>query len=101
VEPGRRRARRPGRLGAHGVGPRRRVAALAAETDPTPDELLALPGIGPWTAGYVALRRGDPDVWLPTDAGVLRALRALCDTPDPERWRPYRSYAVMHLWAVC
>jgi AraC family transcriptional regulator of adaptative response / DNA-3-methyladenine glycosylase II len=79
----------------------RRVAALAAQTDPAPDELLALPGIGPWTAGYVALRRGDADVWLPTDAGVLRALRALGATPDPERWRPYRSYAVMHLWAIC
>jgi AraC family transcriptional regulator, regulatory protein of adaptative response / DNA-3-methyladenine glycosylase II len=78
----------------------RRVAALAAERDPTADALAALRGIGPWTAGYVAMRRGDPDVFLPTDAGVLRALRALGGAPDPERWRPWRSYAVMHLWAA-
>jgi AraC family transcriptional regulator, regulatory protein of adaptative response / DNA-3-methyladenine glycosylase II len=61
--------------------------------------LLALPGIGPWTADYVALRAlGDPDVYLPTDIGVRRALAALGGTPDPEAWRPWRSYALMHLW---
>jgi AraC family transcriptional regulator, regulatory protein of adaptative response / DNA-3-methyladenine glycosylase II len=65
--------------------------------------LLALPGIGPWTADYVALRAlGDPDVFLPTDVGVRRALIALGhpsgDAPDPEGWRPWRSYALMHLW---
>jgi AraC family transcriptional regulator of adaptative response / DNA-3-methyladenine glycosylase II len=65
--------------------------------------LLALPGIGPWTADYVAMRAlGDPDVFLPTDIGVRRALGALghpADTiPDPEAWRPWRSYALMHLW---
>jgi AraC family transcriptional regulator of adaptative response / DNA-3-methyladenine glycosylase II len=65
--------------------------------------LLALPGIGPWTADYVALRAlGDPDVFLPTDIGVRRALAALGyppdDTPDTEAWRPWRSYALMHLW---
>ena len=38
--------------------------------------LLALPGIGPWTAGYIRMRAlSDPDVFLPEDAGVLRALR--------------------------
>jgi AraC family transcriptional regulator of adaptative response / DNA-3-methyladenine glycosylase II len=65
--------------------------------------LVALPGIGPWTAGYVALRAlGDPDVFLPTDIGVRRALAALGhppgEEPDPEAWRPWRSYALMHLW---
>jgi AraC family transcriptional regulator, regulatory protein of adaptative response / DNA-3-methyladenine glycosylase II len=79
----------------------RRVAALAAERDPAAEALAGLRGIGPWTAGYVALRRGDPDVFLATDAGVLRALRAIGGAPDPERWRPWRSYAVMQLWAVC
>ena len=59
--------------------------------------LLALPGIGPWTADYLALRSGDPDVWLATDLGVRRGLERL-GAADPERWRPYRSYAVMHLW---
>jgi AraC family transcriptional regulator of adaptative response / DNA-3-methyladenine glycosylase II len=66
--------------------------------------LLALPGIGPWTADYVALRAlGDPDVFLPTDVGTRQALTAL-GAPDPrhddahERWRPWRSYAQVHLW---
>jgi AraC family transcriptional regulator of adaptative response / DNA-3-methyladenine glycosylase II len=60
--------------------------------------LLAVPGIGPWTAGYVALRAlGDPDVFLPTDAGVKAALAAL-PAADPDAWRPWRSYALLHLW---
>jgi AraC family transcriptional regulator of adaptative response / DNA-3-methyladenine glycosylase II len=60
--------------------------------------LLAVPGIGPWTAGYVALRAlGDPDVFLPTDAGVRAALAAL-PAVDPDAWRPWRSYALLHLW---
>jgi AraC family transcriptional regulator of adaptative response / DNA-3-methyladenine glycosylase II len=68
--------------------------------------LLALPGIGPWTADYVALRAlGDPDVFLPTDLGVRRGAAALGLPSDPkrleahaERWRPWRSYAVIRLW---
>ncbi|MDH2416966.1 Ada metal-binding domain-containing protein [Nocardioides sp. CER19] len=61
--------------------------------------LVALPGIGPWTADYIALRAlGDPDVFLPTDIGVRRALARLGGTPEPEAWRPWRSYALMHLW---
>ena len=68
--------------------------------------LLAVPGIGPWTAGYVALRAlGDPDVFLPTDVGVRNGLRALGEDPARaetlgEAWRPWRSYALMHLWAA-
>ncbi len=59
--------------------------------------LVALPGIGPWTADYIALRAlGDPDVFLPTDLGVKHALPA---GADPEAWRPWRSYALLHLWA--
>ncbi|MFP5253514.1 MAG: AlkA N-terminal domain-containing protein [Actinomycetes bacterium] len=63
--------------------------------------LLALPGIGPWTADYVALRAlGDPDVFLPTDLGVRRASARLGVDPasDPHGWRPWRSYALLHLW---
>lgn len=60
--------------------------------------LLALPGIGPWTADYIALRAlGDPDVFLPTDLGVRHALPA---GADPETWRPWRSYALLHLWTT-
>lgn len=69
--------------------------------------LQALRGIGPWTAGYVAMRAlGDPDVFLPTDLGVRHALQALgADTAvkavmaRAEHWRPWRSYALHHLWA--
>jgi AraC family transcriptional regulator of adaptative response / DNA-3-methyladenine glycosylase II len=80
------------------------VTLAAALADGMPVEraaLLALPGIGPWTADYVAMRAlGDPDVFLPTDLGARRALGVLgATTPaDPSRWSPWRSYALMHLW---
>ena len=46
--------------------------------------LLALPGIGPWTAGYIRMRAlSDPDVCLPGDAGLLRALRNLTSGAGP------------------
>jgi AraC family transcriptional regulator of adaptative response / DNA-3-methyladenine glycosylase II len=68
--------------------------------------LLALPGIGPWTADYVAMRAlGDPDVFLPTDIGVRRALVGRGDDAArvgqiSEHWRPWRSYGLMHLWST-
>jgi AraC family transcriptional regulator of adaptative response / DNA-3-methyladenine glycosylase II len=70
--------------------------------------LLAMPGIGAWTADYVALRAlGDPDVFLPGDLGVRRALEALGGPGDArgateraEAWRPWRSYALTHLWTT-
>jgi AraC family transcriptional regulator of adaptative response / DNA-3-methyladenine glycosylase II len=66
--------------------------------------LLELPGIGPWTADYIALRAlGHPDVFLPTDTGVRHAFTRIGLDPKSaadaaERWRPWRSYALMHLW---
>jgi AraC family transcriptional regulator of adaptative response / DNA-3-methyladenine glycosylase II len=65
------------------------------------DQLLAIPGIGPWTAQYTVMRGlGDPDVFLGTDLGVRRALDALAlDAALAEMWRPWCSYAVHHLWA--
>ncbi len=64
--------------------------------------LLAVPGIGPWTADYVVMRAlGHPDTFLPTDLGVVRALAARRARPErPEAWAPWRSYAVHHLWAA-
>jgi AraC family transcriptional regulator of adaptative response / DNA-3-methyladenine glycosylase II len=64
-----------------------------------------LPGIGPWTAAYVALRSGDDDAFLPTDLGVKHGLLALGADPSnaaslAEAWRPYRAFAVAHLWAT-
>jgi AraC family transcriptional regulator of adaptative response / DNA-3-methyladenine glycosylase II len=68
--------------------------------------LLALPGVGPWTASYLALRAlRDPDVFLPADVGVRHALDRLGRPSDPvsaarlaEPWRPWRSYALLQLW---
>ncbi|MBA2725797.1 MAG: DNA-3-methyladenine glycosylase 2 family protein [Actinobacteria bacterium] len=67
-------------------------------------QLLALKGIGPWTASYIAMRiPQDPDAFPAADLGVKKAFARLGGTGDVEtwsaRWRPWRSYAVMHLWA--
>jgi AraC family transcriptional regulator of adaptative response / DNA-3-methyladenine glycosylase II len=73
------------------------------DRDEAARSLLALPGIGPWTAALVALRGlADPDVWLPADLALRRSLRTLgsSDAEAATRWRPWRSYAVMHLWAL-
>jgi AraC family transcriptional regulator of adaptative response / DNA-3-methyladenine glycosylase II len=59
--------------------------------------LLAIAGIGPWTAEYVALRAlADPDAWPSTD--LVLARRAAAEGFEPARWRPWRGYAAMHLW---
>jgi AraC family transcriptional regulator of adaptative response / DNA-3-methyladenine glycosylase II len=65
-------------------------------------ELLALPGIGPWTVEYIAMRAlADPDAWMPTDLGVRRGLARVGVSADAaDAWRPFRAHAVMHLWAV-
>jgi AraC family transcriptional regulator, regulatory protein of adaptative response / DNA-3-methyladenine glycosylase II len=89
-----------------------------AERDRAEAQLLALPGIGPWTAAYIRMRAlSDPDAFLPSDVGVLKALGRLGAVPAgvrgptararasraaaelAESWRPWRSYAVQHLWA--
>ena len=88
-----------------------------AERDRAEAVLLALPGIGPWTASYIRMRAlSDPDAFLPSDVGVLDALARLGAVPAgsgpaargraaraaaalAENWRPWRSYAVHHLWA--
>ncbi|SNS27357.1 DNA-3-methyladenine glycosylase II [Geodermatophilus pulveris] len=99
------------------TGARRRTVHALAEAldsgavtlDPGADRaeagraLQAVRGIGPWTAAVVAMRGlGDPDVWLPGDLALRRSLAALgsSDAEAATRWRPWRSYAVMHLWAV-
>ncbi|WP_375492760.1 AlkA N-terminal domain-containing protein [uncultured Jatrophihabitans sp.] len=65
-------------------------------------QLLALPGVGPWTADYLAMRTtGDPDVLLRSDLVVRRAAADLgIDLADDRpAWAPWRSYATYHLWA--
>jgi AraC family transcriptional regulator of adaptative response / DNA-3-methyladenine glycosylase II len=67
----------------------------SADRDATRRALLALPGVGPWTAEYVAMRAlGDPDAFPGSDL----VLRRRVSTAAAERWRPWRSYAAMHLW---
>lgn len=71
-----------------------------ADRDDAERALLALRGVGPWTAGYIRMRAlGDPDVFLPGDAGVRHGLRLTgTDAPQAGTWRPWRSYALHHLW---
>ena len=100
---------------------RRALAALAGAilsgelvvdpgTDPIElrETLVSLPGIGPWTAEYVAMRAlRDPDAFLASDLGIIRAAAALGLPNEPrilvrvaEAWRPWRSYVMAHLWAL-
>jgi AraC family transcriptional regulator, regulatory protein of adaptative response / DNA-3-methyladenine glycosylase II len=84
------------------------VLARGGDRERVRAQLLALPGIGPWTADYVVMRAlGDTDVFLATDLGIKRALERLGVDADPasalalaERWRPYRSFAMQYLWAM-
>jgi len=71
-------------------------------------QLLALPGIGPWTAEIIAMRGlGDPDAFPASDLGVRAAARKVGLPDDPRslmeasaRWRPWRSYATQYLWTA-
>ncbi|MEP6651413.1 MAG: AlkA N-terminal domain-containing protein [Lapillicoccus sp.] len=98
------------------TGPRTRVEAVVAAAAKVADgsldlssgrdaaglrtDLLALRGVGPWTAAYVVMRLArDPDVLLTTDLVVRQGAAVLgADLSHAERWAPYRSYATMHLW---
>ncbi|MEV7973224.1 AlkA N-terminal domain-containing protein [Cellulomonas sp. NPDC089187] len=86
---------------------------VGADTAQLTATLVERPGIGPWTAAYLAMRvLGDPDVWLPGDAALLTSARAhgVLDPALPRaaahraltaraaQWAPWRSYAVTHLW---
>jgi AraC family transcriptional regulator of adaptative response / DNA-3-methyladenine glycosylase II len=91
-----------------------RLAGGRLRLDPGADraeaerELTAIPGIGSWTAGYVRMRAlSDPDVLLADDLGVRHGLAraglptdSAAATKVAEAWRPWRSYAQMHLWAL-
>jgi AraC family transcriptional regulator of adaptative response / DNA-3-methyladenine glycosylase II len=90
------RAVRAGLLLEPGANPAETVAALRA-----------LPGVGPWTASYVALRAlGDPDAFPEADLGLRKSLQEGAETlpaagevaSRAEAWRPWRGYAAMLLW---
>ncbi|MDX6287056.1 MAG: AraC family transcriptional regulator [Frankiales bacterium] len=80
---------------------------VGADRDDTMRRLHQITGVGSWTVSYIAMRAlRDPDVFLPTDLGVRHALeslgldgRAASAARLAESWRPYRAYAVQHLWA--
>jgi AraC family transcriptional regulator, regulatory protein of adaptative response / DNA-3-methyladenine glycosylase II len=106
----------PGARGRALVGLAAALASGEVSLDPGAErerafaDLVALPGIGPWTASYISMRAlSDPDAFLPTDAGVVHALARLgvggADTGRiltrmETTLRPWRSYAVQHLWAL-
>ncbi len=70
-----------------------------ADADETVAALLEVPGIGPWTAQYVAMRALHwPDAFPARDLGIRRALGDDAARAS-ETWRPWRAYAAMHLWA--
>jgi AraC family transcriptional regulator of adaptative response / DNA-3-methyladenine glycosylase II len=109
----------PGRLGmpkkraqtlrtlAFALANRDLVLDQGADREHARKQLGALPGIGSWTAEYVAMRAlRDPDAFPANDLGVRRALERLGQAARQssverlsQRWRPYRAYAVQHLWA--
>jgi len=77
------------------------------DRDQTRERLLMLPGVGPWTASYIAMRAlSDPDALPVSDLGLRQALQqhGLATNPrsivaHAEAWRPWRAYAAHHLWA--
>jgi DNA-3-methyladenine glycosylase II len=110
-----------GNLGSIGMPSKRAIAlqavarAIADKTMPFPDRtrdtagvreaLIELPGIGPWTVEYFALRAlGDADAWPGTDLILRRSVERFADADQTwqplgrDRWRPYCGYAAMHLW---
>jgi AraC family transcriptional regulator of adaptative response / DNA-3-methyladenine glycosylase II len=79
-----------------------------ADPETAAAQLAALPGLGPWTVGSIAMRAlGNRDAFLPGDLGVRLAAQRLGLPATPgaltrraEAWRPWRAYAVQHLWAT-
>jgi 3-methyladenine DNA glycosylase/8-oxoguanine DNA glycosylase len=66
-----------------------------------PHKLLAIPGIGQWTVDYLSVRFGDRDAFTPGDLVLRRALGGVTAREAAARsevWRPFRAYALVHLW---
>jgi AraC family transcriptional regulator of adaptative response / DNA-3-methyladenine glycosylase II len=92
---------------AHAVTEKGLALDRGADWERTVARLQELPGIGPWTASYIAMRAlGDPDACPVADLGLRRALERRELAGDPkgvaaraEAWRPWRAYATHHLWA--
>lgn len=69
------------------------------------ERLLELPGIGPWTAQYIAMRAlGDSNAFPASDLGLLRGLQVEKTAEllhRTEKWQPWRAYGAIHLWHQC
>jgi AraC family transcriptional regulator, regulatory protein of adaptative response / DNA-3-methyladenine glycosylase II len=103
----------PGRIAAvqglaHAVAEHGLVLNRDADWQHTVTQLQCVPGIGPWTASYIAMRAlGDPDAFPAADLGLRHACEWRGMTPidarsierRAEAWRPWRAYAAHHLWA--
>jgi AraC family transcriptional regulator of adaptative response / DNA-3-methyladenine glycosylase II len=85
------------------------IFSAGASLDQAVAKLRALPGIGEWTAQYIAMRElREPDAFPAADVGLLRAMADKGGRrPSPaelsaraEHWRPWRAYAALHLWAA-
>ena len=83
------------------------IEGLPSDTQALRAQLLALPGIGPWTVEYVAMRAWrDADAWPGTDLVLMQAITQrlpelaskASQSRHAERWRPWRAYVAMHLW---
>ena len=79
----------------------------AQDLDDAIARLVAIPGVGPWTAHYIALRQlREPDAFPAADVGLMRAMaRDGAERPNAiqlealsQAWRPWRAYAAQHLW---
>ena len=100
--------RRALRFLAEGMESGKLIIDTGADPAEVEEGLLSIPGVGPWTSSYIAMRAiGDPDAFLPTDLGLRRAAARLGLTTDPtsltqlaERWRPWRAYALAHMWSA-
>jgi AraC family transcriptional regulator of adaptative response / DNA-3-methyladenine glycosylase II len=86
-----------------------RLFESLGSVEETVARLRAIPGVGDWTAQYIALRAaGEPDAFPSSDVGLLRGAAGACGSrPSPtellaraERWRPWRAYAAQHLWTA-
>lgn len=104
----------PGKRAAALTGMARAVAAGDVPVDPAQADLatlrqawLDLPGIGPWTVEYIAMRAWrDPDAWPASDLVLMQSIAARDPSLDrlasqkrrTDGWRPWRAYAALHLW---
>ena len=87
---------------AHAVASGALDLGPGGDVEATLEQLQTIGGIGTWTAHYIAMRALRwPDAFLASDLVVLKAMnetRPLRALARSEAWRPWRAYAVMHLW---